>query len=944
MAEIPTYDARANRRGAPAVDQGDGGASTWLAIARASSAFAARIGQLADAKAEQEGYLAGLNARFQLPDPQFTEETPPQTGQRDDRAGPYNAGYGSKAPKVQASALGFAVERLMARGWSREQAAGIAGHLHAESGFAPDVIQGRRRGDQGTAAGVAQWRGKRLANLKAFARARKANWQDLGTQIDFIDYELRTSEGGAGAALKRATNVEAAVEAFMGFERPAGWTPDNPRGGHNFAGRLQAAMAAFGSGASSPGRGPAGAVQPFTAEPAAGAPSPTIQPIVLTRGISIRDQAFDRAALGTAADQLDVQAYTNLELIAAKYPGAPEQALEAIDAYASGVRGQLGAPELQARFDNIVARHRLAIVQEQSKIAEKARRDEREAAFLANWSERRTAVSRLARRLPSGEEGDAAVAQEMEEMEGLLSSAQDLTPKERASLQIGLAQDVGTARIMGEFDRLDSPQKRQAYLAAFEEEWTAGKGKSLKLTPETFAAIRSDMLQKLGEDQREADKAMRETSQRIETVITKLTKGYSATPEERTALKGAAEAHGDPALAESYRFMEALATWQATARQARPEDIQSAIEAEEARLNREGASAREIDALDAMKALHKTLADGVDKDMLGTAERMGVLKVPPLDPADFAGSLTRRKAAAETIAAHYGRPADYFRPGEVEQIQRTIAKEPEQLVLFARSLQEAFGDDDAAQALGEISKEAPLLAHAGGLAIATGSERLLRETAEALRRRQVEGYKPLTLSEAERRQTAFAALGPALTLLPETQASAMQMADMLFDLRATGQGLEPSADPAGARALYEQALYDALGTEGDTGGIAEINGMPTAIPPGMTGDQIAGALDLLTDDDLAKLPPFGAPDGVPVAALDLSNAHLIASGLGRYRVALGDPSSDDPRYLVTPDGRFYELEAAQLVALTKGRPIAPAPIREDADPFGGYRPLNWGGQ
>src|SRR5690606_8201616 len=53
-------------------------------------------------------------------------------------------------------------------------------------------------------------------------------------------------ESTAGQALKAAKNVDEATAAFIGYERPAGWSAANPRGGHNFKGRLTFASQAAG--------------------------------------------------------------------------------------------------------------------------------------------------------------------------------------------------------------------------------------------------------------------------------------------------------------------------------------------------------------------------------------------------------------------------------------------------------------------------------------------------------------------------------------------------------------------------------------------------------------------------------------------------------------------------------------------------------------------------
>ncbi|RVI69331.1 hypothetical protein CN187_09005 [Sinorhizobium meliloti] len=140
--------------------------------------------------------------------------------------------------------VGRAYQRLIAKGWAPHQAAGIVGNLTAESGSSLNT-QARNPGDGSDGSdsiGLAQWNGARAKALKAFAAARGTDWTDFDTQVDFIDHELRTSERAAGENLARSANAEEASAAFTGYERPAGWSPSNARGSHNWEGRRDAAL------------------------------------------------------------------------------------------------------------------------------------------------------------------------------------------------------------------------------------------------------------------------------------------------------------------------------------------------------------------------------------------------------------------------------------------------------------------------------------------------------------------------------------------------------------------------------------------------------------------------------------------------------------------------------------------------------------------------------
>lgn len=145
-------------------------------------------------------------------------------------------------PKDVQSRANLARDHFVKLGYTPEQAAGIVGNLVQESGVRSDGPSG----DKGTAFGMAQWRGERFTRLKRFAASRGRDWKDFTTQLDFIDMELKNHETGAYSRLKSAKTVDEATAAFIGYERPQGWTPNNPRGGHGWANRLAAAQRTAG--------------------------------------------------------------------------------------------------------------------------------------------------------------------------------------------------------------------------------------------------------------------------------------------------------------------------------------------------------------------------------------------------------------------------------------------------------------------------------------------------------------------------------------------------------------------------------------------------------------------------------------------------------------------------------------------------------------------------
>lgn len=157
------------------------------------------------------------------------------------RPAPSRARPVSVAPEMT-DRMQQAVQHLQARGLSPIAAAGIVGNLVQESSLNTNA---RNRGDGqdgSDSIGLGQWNGDRARALQAFAASRGTSVDDFATQLDFVVHELETTEGAAYQRLKAATTVDEATAAMIGYERPAGWSADNPRGGHGWNNR--AAMAA----------------------------------------------------------------------------------------------------------------------------------------------------------------------------------------------------------------------------------------------------------------------------------------------------------------------------------------------------------------------------------------------------------------------------------------------------------------------------------------------------------------------------------------------------------------------------------------------------------------------------------------------------------------------------------------------------------------------------
>lgn len=138
-----------------------------------------------------------------------------------------------------------AFDYFVKQGWTPVQAAAIVGNLQQESGMG--LNSGALNRDDGGpgnhSMGIGQWNRDRLAALQAYAASQKKPWNDFETQLGFVQHELGGAESAAAARLRQANDIKSATAAFIGYERPQGWSLKNPMGGHGFGNRLNNAVA-----------------------------------------------------------------------------------------------------------------------------------------------------------------------------------------------------------------------------------------------------------------------------------------------------------------------------------------------------------------------------------------------------------------------------------------------------------------------------------------------------------------------------------------------------------------------------------------------------------------------------------------------------------------------------------------------------------------------------
>ena len=104
--------------------------------------------------------------------------------------------------------ISIAVDKLKAAGYNKFATSALIGGLIQESNLKSDLTNSIG------AYGIAQWLGDRLVNLR-----NRKDATTLKGQLDFIVYELNSSESSAGQKLKSASTIEDAIAGAAAYER-----------------------------------------------------------------------------------------------------------------------------------------------------------------------------------------------------------------------------------------------------------------------------------------------------------------------------------------------------------------------------------------------------------------------------------------------------------------------------------------------------------------------------------------------------------------------------------------------------------------------------------------------------------------------------------------------------------------------------------------------------
>jgi hypothetical protein len=334
----------------------------------------------------------------------------------------------------------------------------------------------------------------------------------------------------------------------------------------------------------------------------------------------------------------------------------------------------------------------------------------------------------------------------------------------------------------------------------------------------------------------------------------------------------------------------------------------------------------EIETYDLAKKMLSGMEAELKKDPLSYAMRVGLndangnaIEITPIDftnPDATIETMKKRINDATIVSSKYSTPVTYFTPQERSMLAEVMdgADRSERMFILGGIV------DGAGQAapdmLAEISNAAPELAGVGALVV---NERMDAANS-ALRGMDAikAGFKPIEFTSSKTDIPFNAKTTEAMRYQPNAIGITREVASAIYaDIARNEEAFNED--------LWNHAIDLALGADGaGRGGIQEVRGVNTYIPPELTPDDIESALKAMTPESIAAasggqaLSTEYAEDisGRGMFSLD-NNYKPVSYGGNNFILAYGDPSIGEPIYVFDEIGNLLVFDMQKLVEATQ---------------------------
>lgn len=666
---------------------------------------------------------------------------------------------------------------------------------------------------------------------------------------------------------------------------------------------------------------------------------------------TIRGQAFNASAVATYELNMKTAIATKAQTIADQFAQDPK-GMQGAFAQLAGEYKNDNFPQMAPIAAAQIEGYRLSAVRSATRNAEAAATAARKDALQTSMAAQFSALDRATYGLGLDEKSDQVIAGQLEGIRQSLSGAAargDITRDAAARALQQAEATVASARILGAFDRLQSPAAQQQFAAELGQRYAKSEGDFAGLDPASMQKLQATIAGRLKATDAQVNVAAKELDARIDSMTAAAKQGLVPPPDAMAGLRAQVALIGDQGLAAKAAIAEHVLSLTELGRKMTPAELDGTIAGINKTMTEKGATAEALELRDSAAGLLKTMRDAIGNDPLGWADRVGAVKVAPLDltkPDTLAPQMQQRALAADTVAKYYGIKPVYLTPAESDAFSRVASQGGAPMLTVAKAIADGFGPR-AGAVFDQLGQNAPVLAHVGNLLAQPGAEPFAQDVAQGLSLKAQESLpaakqtmslpnwlksapdKMLTAQTAEIR-TVY---GDAFALSGDAGLAAQESARQAFNWRAVSTGLDAANPDGKVNKAFDMALQQAAGARfapdgTQYGGVTSIrpgiyNSYRVLVPPDIKASSFGKVIGAITDADLAALPaPPAAADGKAYSARDLHNAVPVAVR-GGYRFALGEPGSDNPKWLRGGDGLPFVLDLDALrPALQKRLPDA----------------------
>ena len=303
---------------------------------------------------------------------------------------------------------------------------------------------------------------------------------------------------------------------------------------------------------------------------------------------------------------------------------------------------------------------------------------------------------------------------------------------------------------------------------------------------------------------------------------------------------------------------------------------------------------------------------GVKDSSNSTVQISGINATP--DSPDVTANIKKRVADAQIIASKYRIEPKYFTAQERDSLTEFLQSESTdrlQIMGFLGAMVDG-GGSATPDMLAEISDYAPGFAGIGAL-ISEG-----RPTAANHALRGMEyikaGNKPAGLSAIYTEPEFVGITGQALRYSPKTLNVIRENAELIY---ADTARTEVDFNAEKWKSAIEMAAGMKTIGRKSYGGIQEVRGQMTLLPPEVTPDDLEDALSSITPDMAFEVSGISLSTGMVNAISKRNSYKVISAGGDKAAITFDEDSYGNPTYVKDSDGNPFFFDISKLVDLSK---------------------------